>query len=92
MKNGSFYAELNEKAKAATGSYSVTGDPLHYIYSVPMTKDHRNIRSRCLVHEFSFRDNFWLILFYMVMATYFYYEKVRRTMHTLQLYQTSLIS
>ena len=44
------YAELNERAEAATGSYSVTGDSLQYIYSVPVTKNHPNIRSRCLVH------------------------------------------
>ena len=49
------YAELNERAEAATGSYSATGDSLQYIYSVP---DHQNIRSRCLVHEFSFTDIF----------------------------------
>ena len=40
------YAELNERAEAATGSYSVTGDFLQYIYSVPVTRNHRNIRSR----------------------------------------------
>ena len=48
------YAELNKRAEAATGSYSVTGDSLQYIYFVPVTKNHRNIRSRCLVHEFFF--------------------------------------
>ena len=52
------YAELNERAEAAIGSYSVTGDSLQYIYSVPGNKNHRNIRSRCLVHEFSFTDIF----------------------------------
>ena len=52
------YAELNERAEAANGSYSVTGDSLQYIYSVPVTKNHLNIQSRCLVHEFSFRDIF----------------------------------
>ena len=52
------YAELNERAEAATGSYSVTDNSLQYIYSVPMTKNHQNIRSRCLVHEFSFTDIF----------------------------------
>ena len=52
------YAELNERAEAATGSYSVTGNSLQYIYSVPASKNHRNIRSRCLVHEFSFTDIF----------------------------------
>ena len=52
------YAELSERAEATTGSYSVTGDSLQYIYSVPVTKNHRNIRSRCLVHEFSFTDIF----------------------------------
>ena len=48
------YTELNEKAEEATVSYSLTGDPLQYIYSVPVTKNHRNIQSRCLVHKFSF--------------------------------------
>ena len=38
------YAELYKKAEAATGKYPVTGDFLQYIYSVLMTKDHRNIR------------------------------------------------
>ena len=52
------YAELNERAEAATGSYSVTGDSLQHIYFVPVIKNHRNIRSRCLVHEFSFTDIF----------------------------------
>ena len=33
------YAELNERAKTVTGSYSVTGDSLQYIYSLPMTKN-----------------------------------------------------
>ena len=93
------YAELKERAEAATGSYSVTGDSLQYIYSVPVTKNHRNIRWRCLVHEFSFADIFndinhgyqaallkkkslWLLPLYMAVATYFYYEKVCRTMRT----------
>ena len=97
-KNGRF-VELNERAEAATGSYFITGDSLQYIYSVPVSKDHRNIRSRCLVYEFSFSDIFsninhgyravilnenplWLLPFYMVVATYFYYEKVRRMMRT----------
>ena len=52
------YAELHERADAATGSYSLTGDSLQYIYSVPVTKNRRNIRSRCLVYEFSFTDIF----------------------------------
>ena len=48
------YAELNERAEAATGSNSVTGDSLQDIYSVLVTKNHRDIRSGCLVREFSF--------------------------------------
>ena len=52
------YAELNEKAEAANRSYSVTGNPLQYIYSVTVTKNHWNIQSGCLVHEFSFTDIF----------------------------------
>ena len=50
--------ELNKRAEAATGSYSGTGDSLQHIYSVPVSKNHRNIRSRCLVHEFSFTGIF----------------------------------
>ena len=52
------YIELNERAEAATGRYSGTSDSLQHIYSVPVSKNHRNIRSRCLVHEFSFTDIF----------------------------------
>ena len=37
------YTELNERAEAATSSYSVTGKSLQYIYSVPVSKNHRNI-------------------------------------------------
>ena len=89
------YAELNERAEPATGSYSVTGHSLRYIYSLLVTKNHRNIRPRCLVHEFFFTDinhgyraailkkySLWLLPLYMFVATYFYYEKVRRTMRT----------
>ena len=47
------YAELNGRAEAVTGSYFVAGNSLQYISSVPVTKNHRNIGSRCLVHEFS---------------------------------------
>ena len=50
------YAELNERAEGATGSYSVTRDSLQHIYFVPVTKNHRNTLSRCLVHDFSFTD------------------------------------
>ena len=62
------YAELNKRAEAATSSYSVTGDSLNYIYSVLVTKNHQNIQSRCS--------------FYVVVSTYFDYEKMCRTIHT----------
>ena len=39
-KTEALYAELNKRAETATISYFVTGDFLHYIYSVPMTKNH----------------------------------------------------
>ena len=93
------YAELYEKVEAATGKYPVTGDFLQYIYSVFVTKNHWNIRSTCLVHEFyshMFFNDFYhgyraailkiyslcLLPFYMVVATYFYYQKVCKTMCT----------
>ena len=39
------YIELNERAEAATGSYSKTGDSLQHIYSVPVSKNHQNIQT-----------------------------------------------
>ena len=86
------FAELNERAEAATSSYSATGDLLQYIYSVLVDKNHQKIRSSCLVYEFShifFNDinlgyrstilkksSVWLLPFYMSVATYYYCEKV----------------
>ena len=52
-KTEALYAELNERVEAATSIYSVTDDFLQCIYSVPVTENHPNIRSRCLVPEFS---------------------------------------
>ena len=52
------YTELNERAEAATGSYSGTGDSLQFVYSLPGSKNRWNIRSRCLVHEFFFTNIF----------------------------------
>ena len=57
-KTETLYAELNERAETATSTYSVTGGVLQYIYSVPVTKNPQNIRSRCLVNEFSVTDIF----------------------------------
>ena len=81
------YAKLNERAEAATGSYSVTGDSLQYIYSVPVTKNHRNIRSVfswwIFLHRY-IKEKFFVAasILYGYGTTYFYYEKLRRTMHT----------
>ena len=62
-----------------------------------MTKNHQKIRSRCLVHEFSFTDIFndsnhgyraailkknSCLRFIWLWLLFFYYEKVRRTMRT----------
>ena len=58
-KTEALYAELNERVEAATSSYSATGEFLQYIYSVLVAKNHQKIRSRCLVHEFSFTDIFF---------------------------------
>ena len=57
-KTEALYAGLNESVEAATSSYYVTDDFLQYIYSVLVTKNHQNIRSKCLVHEFSITDIF----------------------------------
>ena len=50
-KTEAFYAELNERAEATTSSYSVAGDFLQCVYSVPVTKNRQDNRSRCLVHD-----------------------------------------
>ena len=52
------YAKLNERAEAATSSYSAATDFLQYIYSALVAKNHQKVRSRCLVHVFSFTDIF----------------------------------
>ena len=57
-KMEALYAELNERAEATTSGYFVTGDFLQYIYSVLVAKNHHKIRSKCLVHEFSFTGIF----------------------------------
>ena len=55
-KTEAFYVELNEKAEAATSSYSAPDYFSQYVYSVLVAKNQKKIRSRCLVYEFSFRD------------------------------------
>ena len=57
-KTVAFYAELNESSEAANSSSSATDNFLQYIFSVLVAKNHQRIRSRCLVHEFSFTDIF----------------------------------
>ena len=51
-KMEALYTDLNERAKAATSSYSVTGNFLQYIYSVTVSKNHQKQRSSCLVHGY----------------------------------------
>ena len=57
-KTEALYVELSERAEAATSSSFVTDDFLQYIYSVPVSKNHKNTRLRCLIHDFSFTDIF----------------------------------
>ena len=52
------YAEFNERAEAATSSYSATSNILQYIYSVFLAKSGQKNQSKCLVHKFSFTDIF----------------------------------
>ena len=53
-KTKALYVELNERAEAATSSYSAPGDFSQYVYSVLVAKNQKKIRSWCLVHEFFF--------------------------------------
>ena len=57
-KTEALCAKFNERAEAATSSYSATGDFLKYIHSVLFAKNHQEIQVKCLVHEFSFTDVF----------------------------------
>ena len=43
-KAEALYAELNERAEAATSNYSATTDFLQYIYSVLVAKNHLKVR------------------------------------------------
>ena len=52
------HAKFNKRVEAATISYIAAVRFLQYIYSVLVAKNHQRIRSRCLVHEFSFADIF----------------------------------
>ena len=54
-KNGSFVSKLNERAEAATSSYSATGNVLQSIYSVLVTMNHQKSQSS-LVHKLPFKD------------------------------------
>ena len=45
-KTEAFYVELNERAEAATSSYSAPGDFSQYIYSVFVAKNQKKIRLR----------------------------------------------
>ena len=52
------YSEHNKRAEAAKSSCSAACNFLQYIDSMIMAKDHLKMRSRCLVHKFSFKDIF----------------------------------
>ena len=68
------YAEPNERAEAATSSYSATGDFLQYIYFVVVAKNHQKIWSRCLVHEFFLQKYFLMIL--IMVTDQLYWRKI----------------
>ena len=79
MRSYCFVAEVtfNERVEAATSNYSATGKFLQYTYSVLVAEIIR--RSNQVVYFMNFPLQ---ILFYMAVASYCYYEKVRRMMHT----------
>ena len=58
QKVEALYAETNERAEAATSSYSAAGNFLQYNYSVLVANNHQKIRSGCLVQQFPFTDVF----------------------------------
>ena len=57
-KTEALYVELNERAEAATSSYSAPSDFSQYTYSVLVAENQKKITISCLGHEFSFTDIF----------------------------------
>ena len=93
------HPKLSKRPEAASSSYSAAVNFLQNIYLVLVAKNHYKVRSRCLVHEFSFKyifnniyheysaailkkSSLWVLPPYMVVATYCYYKKESRMMHT----------
>ena len=66
-----YFKSLYERAEAAISCFSSIVVFYNIFILCLWLKNHRKIQSRCLSHEF-----------YMAVATYYYYEKVRRTMLT----------
>ena len=48
------FKEHNERAEAATSSYSSIGDFSRYIHSVLVANKHQKIQSRCFIYKLSF--------------------------------------
>ena len=61
-KNKFCTQNLPKERKHATSSYSETGDSLQYIYSVPVTKNHQNIKI--------FLHRYFLSILIMVKSSY----------------------
>ena len=51
-------AKLSKRPEAASLSYSAAVDFIQYIYSVLVAKNYKKILSKCLAHEFFFKDIF----------------------------------
>ena len=51
-------AKLSKRAEEASRSYFAAVDFIQYIYSVLVAKNYKKIRSKCLAHEFFFKDIF----------------------------------
>ena len=49
------HAKLSKRPETASSSYSAAVNFLQYIYSVLVAKNHYKVRSKRLVHEFSFK-------------------------------------
>ena len=77
---------FNKRAEATTSGYSATGEFLQYIYSVLVAKNHQKIELRFINFPqqifFNEINHGYRATFYMAVATYCYYEKVRKMMRT----------
>ena len=77
-KTKALYAELNKSAEVANNHQKIRSRFMNLLSQILLFKDiNHGYRAAILKKNY-----LWLLPFYMAVATYCYYEKVRRMMRT----------